>query len=72
MSSVRGGGGAGAKNAKDMQKSLALEWAQMVGVAGGGVGKRTAQSRTVKIDGHDVLRWSVEEEVKAEVCAWWI
>ena len=31
-----------------------------------GLGKRQAQSRTVKIDGHDVLRWSVEEEEKEE------
>ena len=56
------GGGAGGRNAKDVQKSLAQEWSDQHGA----IGKRQAQSRTVKIDGHDVLRWSVEDEVKAE------
>ena len=64
MSSFRGAAAGGAKNAKDVQKALAKEWADRFG--GDGLGKRQAQSRTVKIDGHDVLRWSVEEEVRAE------
>ena len=62
MSSSFKAGGAGGKNSKDVHKSLAQEWADKWGSAG----KRQVQSRTVKIDGHDVLRWSVEEEVKAE------
>jgi len=56
--------GGGSKSAKDNMRSIAQEWT----VAGAGeAGKnRNIQSRTVKIDGHDVLRWSVEEEEKAE------
>ena len=64
MSSFRGAAAGGARNAKDVQKALAQEWADRFG--GDALGKRQAQSRTVKIDGHDVLRWSVEEEVRAE------
>ena len=46
--------GGGSKSAKDNMRSIAQEWT----VAGAGeAGKnRNIQSRTVKIDGHDVLR----------------
>ena len=60
-----GGAGAGGRTAKELQRSIAQEWTEIAGTEPK-AGKRAAQSRTVKIDGHDVLRWSVEEEAAAE------